>query len=280
MEDHFKQLKRSRKKPQAGDIFAYVMPDGFYRFGRVIRTDIEWCLHFEEIMVMYFYRPTSTSLKEIPDLKRDDLLIPPQLILFGGWLEGSFVTVERRPLTERDVLPINCFWDHAEDRYCDEYGKKLPERIEPCGFFGVAGTGYVFSKLRKALGLPTSPPVSSDSSGPAAPADGKKKKRKRKRRDVEHSVTLYLADAGGGPLHNAPFEESLNNAAAAAGAGECTGHEYGLRDNDAYIYFSGKDADALAEALLPVLRAADLPKGSYLLKLYGEPGDAEERIDL
>lgn len=269
-------LKISRKVPKAGDVFVLQPLGRDFYFGCVIRTDAT-IGGFKNVILLYIYDITSPTKNPVPQLSPLRLLIPPKGTNRRPWTMGYFETIAHKVLLPQDVLSQHCFYDPLRKGYVDADGRERTTRFEPCGFDALDSFRTIDDAISRALGIPLAPDPPGSFDRPQDPGNSKKK---RKRRDVEHSVTLYLADAGGGPLDNADLEDRLGLAAAEAGAGEWTGNEYSLQVNHAYIHFTGKDADALAEALLPVLRATDLPKGSYLLKLYGEPGDAEERIDL
>lgn len=268
--------KKSRKKPRPGDIFVVQMPDRLFRYGRVIRVDAN--VGGLPAMLVYIFRASSPTKLPVPALRKEELLVPPLLINNTGWRDGYFETVEHRLLKADDVLPVHCFYDDPFKRYVDADGNALAQRYQPCGFYGLGGYGSVDLKVSKALGFPEPtedpPGVVADSQG----LGGSKKKRER--RDVEHAVTLYLADGGGGPLDLADFEDRLADAVTEAGVGEWDGHEFALDGSHAFIYLYGKDADRLAEVVLPIARQAGLAKGSYLVKRYGEPGEPEERVDL
>jgi hypothetical protein len=63
--------------------------------------------------------------------------------------------------------------------------------------------------------------------------------------------------------------------------GEFDGEEFG--DSRCVLYMYGPDADLLFEAIEPVLKAASLARGAFVIKRYGEASDAhavEKRISL
>ncbi len=151
-------LKKSRKPVQAGDIFVYQMPDDLFRFGRVVRTDAS-IGGFKDSILVYFYRKASKSRVPIPGLNKNDLLIAPVGMDQGAWTRGYFETVEHRPLQTEDVLRTHCFWDDSRvfELYRDEYGKRIPGRLEPCGLFALASEVTIDAKLGSALGFLLSP---------------------------------------------------------------------------------------------------------------------------
>lgn len=280
--------KRSRRKPQPGDIFVFQMrQDRLFRYGRVIRTDTNLGLDEANTILVYIYKAASPQKLPVPHLSSGELLLPPLGLNETGWREGYFETVEHRPLAEDDVLLVHCFHDPPSLRhpFVDADGKPLPRRYEPCGLYAIGGYGSVDLKVSDVLGFPDPTEDPSDfASKPAVGGGGtKSEKQKRKRRDVEHAVILYVAEPPSGPLADGfnEFEDRLIEAVERAGVGRWDGHEFGLEaGSEARVYFYGKDADRLAGVLLPIAREAGLGGGSFLQKRYGEPGDAEERVDL
>jgi hypothetical protein len=269
----------SRKLPRPGDIFVFQMRvDRLFRFGRVIRTDVK--VKSITANLLYIYGRTSTTKLPVPGLFTNELLLPPLLINNTGWREGFFETVEHQRLEPRDVLSVHCFFEPIYRQFVDADENQLPQRYEPCGLHAVGGYGGVDWDVSKALGFPEPTEDSSDSlvgnhhSGP--------KRKGRKRRQSEQLVTICVTGKGVRPLASAfeQLEERLIDAISESGVGEWEGHELALDGRQALIFLRCSSADRLAEVILPIVRQAALPQGSYLLKRYGGPGDTEERVAL
>ena len=148
-------IKRTRKLPREGDIFAWRLEGEPYRFGRVIRTGVPMMGCGEEGLVLaYFYRTPSEDPQRVPELSLDELLIPPSLVDNGFWRrDGVFMTIGHSPLGPGDVLKQHCFWDPAFASYVDEQGRRLRRKTEPCGFFALYTTSGLAYDLAKALGF-------------------------------------------------------------------------------------------------------------------------------
>lgn len=110
----------------------------------------------EGFILVYIYKAFSNDKHNIPALKKEDLLIPPVMINRLAWSRGHFETIEHRPLTEEDVWRVHCFHDVVRKYplYLDEFGNKLPEKVEPCGEYLLYGPGYINKAVSAALGLP------------------------------------------------------------------------------------------------------------------------------
>ena len=146
-------LKRSRKPVLLGDIFVLQVRDDEYIFGRVVRTD---AMHmgFKDCVLIYIYKAYSTDKYVIPELDKNELLLPPMLTGPYMWTKGYFQTVENRPMSPHDVFAQHCFYSiRWGGSYMDADNNRLPERIEPCGFYGITVSQGVDREVSQALGL-------------------------------------------------------------------------------------------------------------------------------
>ena len=161
---NFQVQTPSRKRLKAGDIFAIKMLDKGYLFGRVIRTDALGAeIVFGEpgmgkFIIIYIYKGLHESKEPIPDLRKEDLLIPPMITNRLAWSRGYFETVESRELEEDDLYHPHCFSvgkpGSSVGRYVDEYGNMLDREYPPSGFAGLTGYAGVDARISDALGLP------------------------------------------------------------------------------------------------------------------------------
>jgi len=94
---------------------------------------------------------------------------------------------------------------------------------------------------------------------------------------AEHAVLLHITSLSADSGLDA-IEDPLIEAIQAAAVGEFDGNEIG--PSGAVLYLYGPNADALFDAVEPVLRSAPLGAGSYAVKRYGEPGADETRVEL
>lgn len=151
-------LRRSRKKPQPGDIFVFKMPKFDYVFGRVICTDAE-VDRIPGLILIYIYKAFSKDKNKIPQLDKNNLLVPPIIMNWQGWLQGYFETILNKPITKDDVLPKHCFKSTIlkKLRYLDEYNNELSNPIEPCGQYGVSNHRVTDDEVSTALDIPLAP---------------------------------------------------------------------------------------------------------------------------
>lgn len=165
---YLRKITASRGIRPVGEVFAMHLRDTGYLFGRVIRNDCAiagitdprpWPRH-SGLYLVYVYKEISDSIGRIPMLKRDELLIPPQIIGGSGWKYGYFAPVRQDVLGKRDILPVHCFYEDTIQLasepgvvYLDEYGNRLAKRSEPCAAWGLGEYGSIETDVAKALGL-------------------------------------------------------------------------------------------------------------------------------
>lgn len=148
-------LKRTRRAPQAGDIFVMQPPDGRFLYGRVISTSAA-IGPMKDCILIYIYRPRSSEKMVVPELNSDDLLVPPMLTNKLAWSKGFFELIDNRPLTPEDRLPQHCFarsWT-TPPQYFDDIGNQRSEPVQPVGEYGLQSYRTIDDRIPTALGLP------------------------------------------------------------------------------------------------------------------------------
>jgi hypothetical protein len=159
VQTNLRVLKRSRKKPLPGDVFAMQLPEQTFLFGRVVGAELEpprapMPLSY----LIYVYGERSQSMQPVLDeLRPDRLLLPPVFINRMPWTKGYFQTVAHRALSGDDLLSQHCFWDAARSRYVDEHQNVLPQEVQPCGVWGLSSYRWLDDQVSDALGIPRVP---------------------------------------------------------------------------------------------------------------------------
>jgi hypothetical protein len=74
------------------------------------------------------------------------------------------------------------------------------------------------------------------------------------------------------------LEDRLQDAIRNLEIAEYDGHEF--REGWCRFYIYGDDADAMAEAVLPILREFSPAPGSFVVKRFGPPGAPQAEIQL
>lgn len=147
--------KKSRRVPEAGDIFVMRIPDGHYLFGRVITTDAN-PLGVNAAILIYIYRVRSQAKAPIPTPTREHLLIPPVITNRQPWAKGYFELVGNMPVAPGDRISQHCFMD-TRGWYFDERGNRLDGPISPVGQWGLHSYQTIDDAISTALGIPLCP---------------------------------------------------------------------------------------------------------------------------
>ncbi len=146
-------LKKTRKSPQVGDYFVLQIVEGKYHWGRVIKKDVVGGGYPNSILV-YIYNVCTQEKSLVPELIKEDLLIPPKVTNELPWKKGYFEMVGNGELKEGDKFDFHCFYDVVFDCYMDENGERILKRIEPCGSYGLASFSSIDDELSQALEIP------------------------------------------------------------------------------------------------------------------------------
>lgn len=156
---NIKVLKRSRTKPEVGDVFAMQLPDDQYIFGRVVGAELEpphAPMPLSYLIYVYSLRSTDRQ-PDLNVLQPDRLLLPPVFINRMPWTKGYFENVAHQGLEEHMLLQQHCFWDAARARYVDEQQNPLPREVPPCGDWGLSSYRWLDDQVSDALGIPRVP---------------------------------------------------------------------------------------------------------------------------
>jgi hypothetical protein len=151
---HLQVIQKNRPKLQAGDYFAFEVPAGDFRLGRVVGANLFGCsTPWDGANLVYFYDSVFPEIPSEPiSLKRDHLLLPPTFVGEASWNKGYFINVGHKDLHRSDLLDRTCFLVSPE-KYCDENGDKVLERFEPCGLWGMRSPAGIDQQFVNVLGL-------------------------------------------------------------------------------------------------------------------------------
>ena len=148
-------LRKTRPVLDPGDIFVMQPPDGAFLYGRVIAIDAS-IGPIEPCILIYVYRARSNEKSRIPELVREQLLVPPIMTNRRPWTMGYFEPLEKRPLQPVDRLSQHCFKD-SRGWYFDENSNRLAKPIEPVGTWGLDSFRTIDDAVSTALGIPLAP---------------------------------------------------------------------------------------------------------------------------
>jgi len=158
MNTNLQVLTKSKKRQRPGDVFAMLLPDELYLFGRVI--SIEAVIGpMVGVLLLYVYKGRSDVL-ETPSrnkLSPDQLLIPPILTNRKGWTTGVMETIDHIPLIPDDLLDQHCFHSYSQNRYFDELSNPLPGPIGLVGRAALSSFRTMDDRISDALGFDRAP---------------------------------------------------------------------------------------------------------------------------
>jgi len=89
----------------------------------------------------------------------------------------------------------------------------------------------------------------------------------------EHAVIVHFKYGSNDLQPLFELENALENAIAAANAGELDGNEVAADGSDGYLYMYGPNADRLFDTVRPVLESTNFMRGAIVKKRYGPPED-------
>jgi len=165
MPDTFRELRqmtKSKKRPQDGDVFVIQPEEHTYYFGKVIIGNIQSKnIDYQGMVLVYIYEGSSTT-KEIPSrLSERELLLPPKVVNQQGWSKGYFETVGNIAVTEQEKNidfgffssnePFSSYHEIPEQLkvYYDVYGEVLLNVPKHVSFNGLVSYGYIGREIRK-----------------------------------------------------------------------------------------------------------------------------------
>lgn len=172
--------KRTRRKPQAGDVFVVQMPGSTFVTGRVVHCKsavMGLDSDGRGSSLVYFYVTTTSDPSSIRAPLAPVLLIPPQITNDMGWTRGYFRFLFNSPMRKEELLPRHVFLDivRSVDKdlntlpkedprsvFEDEYGHRIErprtqEEYRMCGYGGLVSYRYIDDRLSEALNLPPAP---------------------------------------------------------------------------------------------------------------------------
>jgi hypothetical protein len=142
-------LKKTHRSPQAGDVFVMLPPDNLWLYGRVISTEAK-IGPMSGCVLVYIYCVRSERKDAIPELSKNQLLVPPIMTNNLPWRMGYFELLFHAELRSEDVLEQHCFRD-LRGWYFDEANHRLPKPVEPVGDRGLDSYQTVDDKICKVL---------------------------------------------------------------------------------------------------------------------------------
>lgn len=92
---------------------------------------------------------------------------------------------------------------------------------------------------------------------------------------IQHAVTIHFQYGSTNLSELYALEDRLEQIISATGTGELDGHEIAMDGSNGFLYLYGPNADALVEAIRPILEGCQFMGDAELTKRYGTPGARE-----
>lgn len=146
------QMKKSRKKPCAGDVFVLQTSQNIFYYGKVILANIESPDRFVKGVSLIFIYDLETNVKKLPlDLSAQRLLIAPIVVNNQPWQRGYFETLGNVGISDWDLCVDYGFWDVVKEEYVDIQKNKMSRIPKYHSIFGLGSYGIVDKEVQKAL---------------------------------------------------------------------------------------------------------------------------------
>lgn len=149
-----KKIKR-KLKPQLkeGDVFAMLLPEGFYIFGRILKSGVNFWSEPTKYNVAFIFEKIGKDINDIPEkFDYDKILLGPILLSDGYWTRGYCYTVTNIPLTDKEKKLDYGFWDNgAKMRFLDADGKEMDHQPEYLSCYGLKTLYGLSIPIRKRI---------------------------------------------------------------------------------------------------------------------------------
>lgn len=100
-----KKIRRVRKPEiSAGTIFALLLPENVYMFGKIVEDKLSLPNIEKDFFVAFISSQVSDDINHFPHVIHDEnIILGPVIISDGLWKNGTFFTVGYEPLTEDEM---------------------------------------------------------------------------------------------------------------------------------------------------------------------------------
>lgn len=149
---NLRKLQPSRKLPQVGDVFTFLLCDGKYTFGQVLDAGVVVDGGFRDLALVVVFASRSKTKDMPPNLVTSERIASPKLIPKVAWSRGYFETIGRAPV-EWGPYCLKAAWGD----YFDRTGKKLSKPLGMVLSMGVANYRVIEDEVCEWLGIPLSP---------------------------------------------------------------------------------------------------------------------------
>ncbi len=127
-------IKRKRIYPEIGDIFQVRPRDGIEYYGVVVNNHVN-NNNGNDLIVIFIFKSGVDIEQEVKnEVKKEDLLINPEIVGKEYWTRGYFFNIGNTELKEQKYG----FYSIGKQKYFDEYGNDIHNEPYLLGTYGVA----------------------------------------------------------------------------------------------------------------------------------------------
>lgn len=142
-------IKRKRIYPQIGDVFMLMPNKEICLYGIVVNNHINNINGDELLLIVIFKENIDIKTIASNGIKREHLIIPPQMVGKEYWSRGYFYNVENS-VKIKDMEEYG-FYSIGKGKFFDEYGNELNNEPQLLGTYGVATISGIARKIRQEL---------------------------------------------------------------------------------------------------------------------------------
>ncbi len=142
-------IKRKRIYPQIGDLFKINPKDDIILYGVVINNHIN-NINGEDLLLVLIFKLKENIKTILQDgVKKEHLLIPPQIVGKEYWTRGYFYNIDY--VDNVNNMEKYGFYSVGKGKFFDEYGNDLAYEPQLLGTYGVATISDVARKINQEL---------------------------------------------------------------------------------------------------------------------------------
>ncbi len=142
-------IKRKRIYPQIGDLFKINPKDDIVLYGVVINNHINNINGEDLLLVLIFKKEENIKTILNAGVKKEHLLIPPQIVGKEYWTRGYFYNIDC--VNSVNNVETYGFYSVGKGKFFDEYGNELAYEPQLLGTYGVATMSGVARKINQEL---------------------------------------------------------------------------------------------------------------------------------
>lgn len=142
-------IQKKRVYPKIGDVFEIKPKNDIVFCGIVINNHIN-NINGEDLLLVFIFKK-EVDLKTIlhTGVRKEHLLIPPQIVGKEYWTRGYFHNVDY--VESVNTPEAYGFYSIGKGRFLDEYGNELAYDPQILGMYGVATISGVAKKINQEL---------------------------------------------------------------------------------------------------------------------------------